>query len=771
SLDLKRFPFVDHTEMFYFSPDREFHRKLRGILTEIGIEVQDSRNILISLNPPLLSIRALTEGKEQGIIGMAELVDRQTQAALNEALCRQLSDRLATLGLGGAASPISATEGFKRTSSPIREQDSDPSRTNRPLTLKEQAGLEEIRNNYVNKHTDEILALREIGSATQLKQRVAGTLREKGYKNIAEILENSLVVRAPPGLIKAIEEFEQKHKVIVYAINLPANLSPIKGQSAIILINPEEKELAPSLIRESGVLSGLSDKESRELEEKVGILPEFYPKPIRQDRSEKEIRFDAYADTLYRLERQTRLAYQEALQAFIDRLIELSTQIGAPELTDELSQLPKALQSGKLRSKIRAFENRVKKAHRARDDVRLTELNRKIVELLKSRLKIQLQLAAAWLEVAKSDRRRLIAAINSIRGARSTSKRISAEYGWQRRRETKTILVEKLRAVGYYGMVIETFLYKDLDIKVYAPDKEHPQGKVTIRQQRWVTLTLADGTKVKERQWRDIPYEDWPTALRSQIHTLTSQEIDYETILHYLADLDYCHERLSEYRKSLPEYIHQQIEESLINSFIWTKKGSVAGKRAASKNLEFALAKLKEDAFVVVLKELENAIKNLGARLQEIEEIRKGVDRRLESVYVYIRNSDIKEKLTLLKEKLNLGKLEEAGDLASLLYQNYFTAIAKEAGYNYLQKYIAAISNAIDNLKKLFQQGKSISDELTLRKRSHNDMQDQINPFKRERDKLEKRKKGGLLDDIGKVRLSELESIIRPLEEKVKNNY
>ncbi|MEK9149714.1 MAG: hypothetical protein AAB267_06680, partial [Candidatus Desantisbacteria bacterium] len=344
---------------------------------------------------------------------------------------------------------------------------------------------------------------------------------------------------------------------------------------------------------------------------------ELYPKAIRQDRREEEVRFDAYADTLYRLERQIRLAYQEALQPFINRLTEISTQIEVPLETGEFNQLSLAKQSERLRSKIRPFEYRFKRAYQARDDLRLLKLNREIVKLLKSRLKIQLQLGRAWLEVAKSDRRRLVATINSIRGARSTSKRISSEYGWQRRRETKTMLVEKLRTVGYYGSVIETFLYKDLDIKVYAPDKEYPEGKVTIRQQRWVTVTLADGTKVKERQWRDIPYKDWPAAMRSQIRTLTSQEIDYETVLHYLADLEYCYERLSEYRKYLPEYIHQQIEESLINSLVWAKRGSVAGKLDASKNLEFTLGKLKEGAFDVVLKELEKAIKNLGGRLQE----------------------------------------------------------------------------------------------------------------------------------------------------------
>jgi len=322
---------------------------------------------------------------------------------------------------------------------------------------------------------------------------------------------------------------------------------------------------------------GIANSEKKQRKNYLYDGGQEIPKALRQDRGEIEIRFDAYADTLYRLERQIRLAYKEALQPFIDRLMQISKQIDVPEETDEISQLPKALQSEKLRSKIRAFENRFKKAHEAKDDLRLTELNREVVKLLNRRLKIQLQLAARWLGVAKSNRRRLVASINSIRGARSTSKRIVWEYGWQRRRETKAVLIEKLRTVGYYGSVIETFSYKDLDIQVLAPDAEHPQGRVTIRQQRWVTVILADGTKVKEKQWRDVPYADWPAGLRSQIHTLANQEIDYETILRYLGDLEYCSERLSEYKKKLPEYIRQQIEESLANVLVWAK-GPVVGQ-------------------------------------------------------------------------------------------------------------------------------------------------------------------------------------------------
>jgi len=490
----------------------------------------------------------------------------------------------------------------------------------------------------------------------------------------------------------------------------------------------------------------------------------------RQDRSEKEIRFDAYADAFYRLERQIRLVYQGALQAFIDQLKEISTQIEVPAEIDELNQLPKALQSEKLRSKIRHFENRFREAYQSRDDQQLTELNREIVNLLQMRLKVQLQLAVNWLEVAKSERRRLVAAINSIRGARSTCKRISIEYSWQRRRETKAELIKKIKTVGYYGTIIETFLYKDLDIKVYAPDEEHPKGRVIIRQQRWVIMTLPDGTKLKERQWYDVPYEDWPAGLRSQIHTLASQEIDYETVLHYLGDLEYCSERLSEYREKLPIYIREQIEESLSGALLWAKRGFVDGKRLGSENLEFALAKLKEDAVDTVLKELDKAIENLFLRLQEIEDIRKGVNRRLESIYFYIRNSDIKEKLTLAKEKLTAYALEETEDLVSELYQTYFVAEVEEGSYKYLRGKISSLSNAIGKLKEISQQEKAISNELSQRKKSHNNMQDQLKWPKLERDGLQKRDKRRLLDEKGRARLEKLEAQISSLQKQLRDN-
>ena len=272
------------------------------------------------------------------------------------------------------------------------------------------------------------------------------------------------------------------------------------------------------------------------------------------------------------------------------------------------------------------------------------------------------------------------------------------------------------------------------------------------------------------RQWRDISYADWPAALRSQVNALISQEIDYETILHYLWDLEYCAERLSEYRKRLPEYIRQQIEESLANNLLWTRRGKVPAKRLATVNLEFALAKLKEGDIDVALRELKRAIEHLESRLQEIEDIRKGINRRLESIYLYIRNSDVKEKLTLVKEKLNQGALEEAEDLVSELYQNYFTAVVEEGSYKYLQRKIVAISSAIENLKKLSQQESSISDELARRKRSHNDLQAQITPLNIKRGSLQKQEKRRPLDEIERIRLEDLKSSIRPLEKEIKSN-
>ncbi|MCX5702371.1 MAG: ribose 5-phosphate isomerase A [Candidatus Omnitrophica bacterium] len=120
---------------------------------------------------------------------------------------------------------------------------SDPSRTDRPLAEQEQEEIKEI----LHKFSPQALALAENNSYLSIKQDVAHILRNKGHKDIAELLENSLVVRAPPELTKAIREFEKRQNVKVYALNIPANL--------IIIINEEVRELAHSLIHETVALS------------------------------------------------------------------------------------------------------------------------------------------------------------------------------------------------------------------------------------------------------------------------------------------------------------------------------------------------------------------------------------------------------------------------------------------------------------------------------------------------------------------------------------
>jgi len=497
---------------------------------------------------------------------------------------------------------------------------------------------------------------------------------------------------------------------------------------------------------------------------------QVYPKPLREDRWEVEIRFDDWAEKFYRLERKIRLVYKDKLQTYIDELKKIYQEIDITEVVDDVSYLTLAKQSEKLRYKIRLCTNRFSRAYKNRDEQGLAHLNKEVIQLLKHRLKIELQLAYHWLEVAKSDRRRLVAAINALRGAERTSRRISIEYGWQRRRETGTGFIKRFKTVGIHGQVVTTFLYIDLDIKVHAPDKEYPDGRITVRQQRWVTIILDDGTGIIEKRWRDIPYEDWSAALRSQIHTLASQEIDYQTVLNFLADLEYCCDRLCEYRKeTLPGYLYEQIEGILKDTFLWTSRGFVDGKRLASVNLEFALAKLKEDDIDTVLKEVTEAIGHLEARLQEIEDISKrGVAGRLESIYFHIRNSDIIETLKLAKQELTAGNLEETQDLVAELYQNYFTAIVEEGSYKYFQRKITAISSAIANLNAITLRKGVITAELRLRKLLYNSLHDQLSPLKRERDRLERKR---LLPEVEFVRLQELRDEIRQLENIRDINY
>ena len=74
-----------------------------------------------------------------------------------------------------------------------------------------------------------------------------------------------------------------------------------------------------------------------------------------------------------------------------------------------------------------------------------------------------------------------------------------------------------------------------------------------------------DDTPIRVLRWRNISFKGWPKAMRSQIHTLASQERDYRGLLHYSADLDYVKERLAKYGPTakIPQYVREQLETSL----------------------------------------------------------------------------------------------------------------------------------------------------------------------------------------------------------------
>ncbi|MBU4346195.1 MAG: methyltransferase domain-containing protein, partial [Candidatus Omnitrophica bacterium] len=154
----------------------------------------------------------------------------------------------------------------------------DPARANKELTNEAKEALAKI----VTSSIVEKLDLTETSADTVMKRTIADYLSKKGYRHLGVILGNTLVVRAPPDseLVEKIKEFEQKYGVIVYAVNLPAIISPTK-QNIIILINHQEKELIPSLFYETGVLSGFSYKECRELERMTkGLLGNGKVKPL-----------------------------------------------------------------------------------------------------------------------------------------------------------------------------------------------------------------------------------------------------------------------------------------------------------------------------------------------------------------------------------------------------------------------------------------------------------------------------------------------------------
>ncbi|MCU0652444.1 MAG: tetratricopeptide repeat protein, partial [Candidatus Omnitrophica bacterium] len=132
----------------------------------------------------------------------------------------------------------------------------DLSRCDPPLNDK---NAEAELKGIVNTYREEIIALVKTDKYENMRKSSLEALKaNKGYTNLEEKLENSIVKTGPPEeskLAQAIKTFQTKYNTIVRALNLAPNIIVIVTNNPVI----------EDFIHESAALTGKSDAESEEI--------------------------------------------------------------------------------------------------------------------------------------------------------------------------------------------------------------------------------------------------------------------------------------------------------------------------------------------------------------------------------------------------------------------------------------------------------------------------------------------------------------------------
>ncbi|MFA5101462.1 MAG: hypothetical protein WC547_11310, partial [Candidatus Omnitrophota bacterium] len=132
----------------------------------------------------------------------------------------------------------------------------DHARSSRALTPEENAELADM----LSAHLSEIAISNPV--YTEQQERAVTVLEELGYRDLAEILRGSIVIDAPPALESAIQEFQRKHNLLLYALNVTYR------ETRYIIVH-NERELERTLVHEASALAGNSDNQNRKLEDLI----------------------------------------------------------------------------------------------------------------------------------------------------------------------------------------------------------------------------------------------------------------------------------------------------------------------------------------------------------------------------------------------------------------------------------------------------------------------------------------------------------------------
>ncbi|MBI4341070.1 MAG: nucleoside monophosphate kinase, partial [Candidatus Omnitrophica bacterium] len=160
-------------------------------------------------------------------------------------------------------------------------------------------------------------------------------------------------------------------------------------------------------------------------------------------------------------------------------------------------------------------------------------------------------------------------------------------------------------------------------------------GRVTLRQQRFATQGEPEH-EVVAREPREVPYDDTPSAFRSQLHILENQVQDLREVLRHIKALGDLESALL--LGTVPADVAAQLTQ-LQQEVAWTRRGHVDGKVDARKELGEAVQALtgapKPLEAIQHMRSAKQALQT--QRLPELMQTHQGVRARVMKLHHQMR--------------------------------------------------------------------------------------------------------------------------------------
>jgi hypothetical protein len=279
--------------------------------------------------------------------------------------------------------------------------------------------------------------------------------------------------------------------------------------------------------------------------------------------------------------------------------------------------------------------------------------------------------------------------------------------------------LERLYTIDYAGLPIsppQSARYAEIAASLNAlRDAVRGLPKGTARRSAVVVISESITTlsetllSPKISSWRDISYADLATAIRSQAHTLASQQDEIGALYRNAADLRLSADVIAvslpaaerKIVRRLPKKEQDETLAMLKRLQTWTARGQVRAKQNASRYLTSAVNHLRAGEPQFALDFINRAATQLENRAVAIDGMMTHVRRRAAGLYAEFRDRDILGRSAQVLSALQVRRLSPARRKAlqhelSQLQEVYFASTMPEPGYQRAANHLTEAIQHID---------------------------------------------------------------------------